>query len=94
MAHNPLDTLEEEDIFPEQTFASPSLHGLEMLQSGSGSSRVMAPVSDNSESSGKIGNWILRIFLFKMIEPLIVAVRSEITLNSVADFCQHVGGAV
>ena len=43
---------------------------------------------------GKIGNWILRIFLFKMIEPLIVAVRSEITLNSVTDFCQHVGGAV
>ena len=35
-------------MFPDQ-----SLHGLELLQTSSGSSSRMAPVSDNSESSGR-----------------------------------------
>ena len=43
LAHNPLDTLEEEDIFPDQTFSNGSIHPVEMLSSA----------RDNSESSGR-----------------------------------------
>lgn len=57
LAHNPLDTLEEEDIFPNQQYSHPSIHALEMLNQTVGNanfgSKIMLDNSSSQESSGR-----------------------------------------
>ena len=44
LAHNPLDTLEEEDLYPDQAF--------DILNQSTSSAKIL-PISENSESSGR-----------------------------------------
>lgn len=44
LAHNPLDTLQEEDVYPDQAF--------DILNQSTSSAKIL-PISDNSESSGR-----------------------------------------
>jgi len=57
LAHNPLDTLEEEDIFPNQQYSHPSIHALEMLNQSVGNanygSKTLLDNSSSQESSGR-----------------------------------------
>lgn len=57
LAHNPLDTLEEEDIFPNQQYSHPSIHALEMLNQSVGNanygSKILLDNSSSQESSGR-----------------------------------------
>jgi len=57
LAHNPLDTLEEEDIFPNQQYSHPSIHALELLNQSVGNanygSKIILDNSSSQESSGR-----------------------------------------
>ena len=58
LAHNPLDTLEEEEVFPNQQYSHPSIHALEMLNQsignyGGSSNKMMLDNSSSQESSGR-----------------------------------------
>lgn len=58
LAHNPLDTLEEEDIFPNQQYSHPSIQALEMLNQSVGGnvnygSKMLLDNSSSQESSGR-----------------------------------------